>query len=166
MSDKSTALAYIGLGGNLGHPEARLTQALEELASLPASELVARSSLYRSHPVGPADQPTYINAVAALLTRLSAEALLDAMQAMETRFGRVRKGERWGPRTLDLDLLLYGDARISHPRLQVPHPQMTKRAFVLYPLAEIAPEDLSIPGCGRLRELLQQVSEADIECLA
>jgi 2-amino-4-hydroxy-6-hydroxymethyldihydropteridine diphosphokinase len=165
MSDSPPAHVYIGLGGNLGQPRLQLMQALDALAQLPSSQLTARSSLYRSRPLGPLGQPAYINAVAALRTRLSPEALLDAMQAIETRFGRVRNGERWGPRTLDLDLLLYDEVRLATPRLQVPHPQMTKRAFVLCPLAEIAPADLAIPGYGRLGDLLPLVSEADVERL-
>ncbi len=165
MSNSRPVLAYVGLGSNLESPFSQVTRALDELASLPDSKLVARSSLYCSRPVGPADQPDYINAVAALVSGLSAEGLLDALQALENQHGRIRTGERWGARTLDLDLLLYGDAVISSPRLQVPHPQMARRAFVLYPLAEIAPEAMQIPGYGELRELLARVSEADIERL-
>lgn len=165
MSNPRPVLAYVGLGSNLKSPLSQVTRALDALASLSDSELVAHSSLYRTPPLGPADQPDYINAVAALATGLSAEGLLDALQALENRHGRIRNGERWGPRTLDLDLLLYGDAVFSTPRLQVPHPQMVQRAFVLYPLAEIAPEDLQIPGYGGLHELLSRVSEADVERL-
>ncbi|MGE6608407.1 2-amino-4-hydroxy-6-hydroxymethyldihydropteridine diphosphokinase [Halomonas sp. NPDC076908] len=134
----STQLTYIGLGSNLASPLEQVRQALVELAMLPLSRLVATSSLYVSRPVGPQDQPDFINAVAALETRLSPLALLDQLQALEQQHRRQRQ-RHWGPRTLDLDLLLYGNSQISTPRLNVPHPQMTARAFVLAPLAEIAP---------------------------
>lgn len=133
-----TQLVYIGLGSNLAAPIDQIRQALNELAMLPLSRLVASSSLYASRPVGPQDQPDFINAVAALKTRLSPLALLDQLQALEQQHRRFRQ-RRWGPRTLDLDLLLYGNDHIDMPRLTVPHPQMTARAFVLTPLAEIAP---------------------------
>lgn len=166
MNEARSVLAYVGLGSNLEQPLMQVNAALQELSELPASELIARSSLYRSQPVGPADQPDYINAVAALVTQLTAEGLLDALQAMEKRHGRLRDAERWGPRTLDLDLLLYGETVINSPRLQVPHPRMGERAFVLQPLAEIALEDLYIPGSGRLHKLLAQVAEVHVERLA
>jgi 2-amino-4-hydroxy-6-hydroxymethyldihydropteridine diphosphokinase len=166
MSDPQQVPAYVGLGGNLGQPISQVSQALLELSSLPDSELIVRSSLYQTRPVGPADQPDYINAVAVLATGLPAEALLDALQALEARHGRIRHdAERWGARTLDLDLLLYGDAVIASPRLQVPHPRMCQRAFVLYPLAEVAPKDLYIPGCGPLTALLERVPENGVERL-
>jgi 2-amino-4-hydroxy-6-hydroxymethyldihydropteridine diphosphokinase len=165
MSNPQWVLAYVALGSNLKQPLIQVSQALTELAALPGCELTARSSLYRTRPVGPSEQPDYINAVVALTSRLPSHDLLDALQSLEQRHGRVREGERWGPRTLDLDLLLYGDAMISTTRLHVPHPRMAARAFVLYPLAEIAPEDLDIPGCGRLQELLRLVSEDDVERL-
>ncbi|MBI5041406.1 MAG: 2-amino-4-hydroxy-6-hydroxymethyldihydropteridine diphosphokinase, partial [Gammaproteobacteria bacterium] len=157
------------LGSNLDDPRRHVSTALRELATVTSTRVSTVSSLYRSAPmVGlgvPADQPAYINAVARLETRLSAEALLDALQAIEARHGRVRSGERWGPRTLDLDLLLYGDARIDTPRLRVPHPGIAERNFVLYPLAEIAPE-LEIPGLGTVRERLTQCPSAELERLA
>ena len=133
-----TQLAYIGLGSNLASPIDQISQALNELATLPLSQLVASSSLYASRPVGPQDQPDFINAVVALETRLSPLALLDQLQALEQHHRRQRQ-RHWGPRTLDLDLLLYADDYIDTSRLRVPHPQMTARAFVLAPLAEIAP---------------------------
>ncbi len=147
-----TVVAYIGLGSNLADPPQQLRQALAALNQLPTSRLLCHSSLYRSAPMGPADQPDYVNAVAALETALAPLQLLDELQAIEARQGRVR-AERWGPRTLDLDLLLYSDTLIDHPRLQVPHPGIPAREFVLYPLAEIAPE-LQLPGLGALTELL------------
>ncbi|WP_297529355.1 2-amino-4-hydroxy-6-hydroxymethyldihydropteridine diphosphokinase [Thiohalobacter sp.] len=136
--------ACIGLGSNLGEPERQLRQAVAALASLPESRLLAVSSLYRNPPMGPADQPDYLNAVALLETGLEPEPLLDALQAIERAQGRLRDGTRWGPRTLDLDLLLYGARCIDSPRLQVPHPGLAVRAFVLAPLVEIAPE-LALP---------------------
>jgi 2-amino-4-hydroxy-6-hydroxymethyldihydropteridine diphosphokinase len=165
MSKPGRVTAYIGLGSNLEQPRQQVTDALKALAGLPCCRLTAHSSLYRSRPVGPADQPDYINAVACLDTGLDAESLLDGLQALESRHGRLRDGERWGPRTLDLDLLLYADHRLDTPRLQVPHPRMAERAFVLIPLAEIAPHRLSIPGLGPLNTLLSQVSEDDVERL-
>ncbi len=165
MSDADQVTAYVGLGSNLEQPRQQVTEALKELAELPRSRLAAHSSLYLSHPVGPADQPDYINAVAALVTALAPESLLQALQALEQRHGRVRTAERWGPRTLDLDLLLYADSRIQTPRLEVPHPRMAERAFVLVPLAEIAPDNLMIPGLGRLDSLLGRFSERDVERL-
>ncbi|MGP9764495.1 2-amino-4-hydroxy-6-hydroxymethyldihydropteridine diphosphokinase [Halomonas sp. AOP13-D3-9] len=131
-------LAYIGLGSNLESPIEQIREALNELARLPLSRLVAASSLYASRPVGPQDQPDFINAVAALETQLSPLALLDQLQALEQQHRR-RRHRHWGPRTLDLDLLLYANDTIDTPRLRLPHPQMTARAFVLLPLAEIAP---------------------------
>ena len=165
MSEPNQVTAYVGLGSNLEQPRQQLTEALGELAELPGSRLGAHSSLYLSPPVGPADQPDYVNAVAAIVTSLSAESLLDALQTIENRHGRERTGERWGPRTLDLDLLLYGDNQIRIPRLQVPHPRMGERAFVLVPLAEIASGELQIPGLGRLSDLLSKLSEDAVERL-
>jgi 2-amino-4-hydroxy-6-hydroxymethyldihydropteridine diphosphokinase len=116
---------------------------------------MACSSLYRSAPMGPANQPDYVNAVMAVETALAPLALLDALQALETAFGRVRHGERWGPRTLDLDILLYGSEILATDRLTVPHPGLAEREFVLYPLQEIAP-DLNIPGLGPLADLVRR----------
>jgi 2-amino-4-hydroxy-6-hydroxymethyldihydropteridine diphosphokinase len=149
----AVARAFIGLGSNLADPVAQVEQALEALARLPDSTFVASSGLYRSEPMGPRDQPDYINAVAALDTRLEAHALLQALQAIERRQGRVRCGARWGPRTLDLDLLLYGKQRCDDEQLTVPHPGIQERPFVLYPLYEIAP-DIDVPGLASLAELL------------
>ncbi len=146
--------AYIGIGSNLNDPAAQVRQALQALAELPASQLIACSPLYRTAPVGgPPDQPDYLNAVAALDTALNPDELLTALQAIETQQGRVRT-VRWGPRTLDLDMLLYGSMRCHHPRLTLPHPRLQERTFVLYPLYDIAP-DLTIPGLGSLTKLLR-----------
>ncbi len=146
--------AYIGLGSNLAEPRRQLQGAIQALALIPSSDLVAVSSLYLSEPLGPPDQPSYVNAVAALDTSLSPLSLLDALQAIEMAHGRERKAERWGPRTLDLDLLLFGDHLISEPRLTVPHYHLQARAFVLYPLAEIAPADLQLADGRALADLL------------
>ena len=150
------ARVYIGLGANLNQPVQQLQQAIKALQQLPDSELIAVSSLYGSKPMGPQDQPDYVNAVAALDTALEAEALLDALQQIEQLHGRQRKAERWGPRTLDLDILLYGDDIINSERLTVPHYGLKQREFVLYPLAEIAP-NLRLPDGSVLSSLLQQV---------
>ncbi|MFI8742578.1 2-amino-4-hydroxy-6-hydroxymethyldihydropteridine diphosphokinase [Stutzerimonas zhaodongensis] len=145
---------YIGLGSNLAEPRRQLRGALDALTSIPDSQLAVVSSLYLSDPLGPADQPRYNNAVAALDTSLSPLALLGALQAIELAQGRERKAERWGPRTLDLDILLFGNRLISEPRLTVPHYHMHARAFVLYPLAEIAPAELKLADGRTLNELL------------
>lgn len=133
----TTRQAAIALGSNLGDCRTTLEAALLDLDRSPDVQVLRRSSWYRSAPVGP-PQPDYINGCALLAVRLAPEALLDRLQAVEYRHGRVR-AERWGPRSLDLDLLLYGDLRLEGERLQIPHPRMAERAFVLVPLAEIAP---------------------------
>ncbi|MDX3775110.1 2-amino-4-hydroxy-6-hydroxymethyldihydropteridine diphosphokinase [Chromatiaceae bacterium AAb-1] len=149
------AVCYIGLGANLHQPVAQLQAALSHLQQLPHSKLTAVSSFYSSRPMGPQDQPDYVNAVAQISTALSPEALLDQLQRIELEQGRQRKDERWGPRTLDLDILLFGDRQINTARLTIPHYGMKQREFVLYPLAEIAPQ-LVLP-CGTvLTALLQQ----------
>jgi 2-amino-4-hydroxy-6-hydroxymethyldihydropteridine diphosphokinase len=131
--------------------------ALSELAQLPSTELLHYSRLYRSAPLGPVDQPDYVNAVAVLDTRLDPHELLAALQALEHVHGRMRAGMRWGPRTLDLDLLVFGDLRLSSESLTVPHPGIAERDFVLRPLAEIAPA-LEIPGLGPVQALLKECS--------
>ncbi len=156
-------VVHIGLGSNLAGPAQQLQQALGELAALPESHLRRHSRLYRSDPLGPAEQPDYVNAVAALETTLAPLALLDALQAIEADHQRVR-GERWGPRTLDLDLLLYAEQRLDLPRLQVPHPGLPLRNFVLYPLFEIDPQ-LTIPGHGPLATLLKQCPRGTLQAL-
>lgn len=144
--------AYIGLGSNLDNPLNHIQQALVELAQLPQTRLLGQSRLYRSKALGPV-QPDYINAVALLDTQLAPLALLDQLQALEQAHRRVRL-EHWGPRTLDLDILLYGDQQIASERLTVPHPFMTQRSFVLYPLADISP-GLQLPDGRPLAELLR-----------
>ena len=144
---------FIGLGSNLAEPRQQLQAALAAIAELPSSQLAAVSSFYVSDPLGPPDQPRYVNAVAALDTQLAPLDLLDALQRIEQEQGRVRKAERWGPRTLDLDILLFGSRQLAEERLTVPHYHMHARAFVLYPLAEIAPE-LQLPDGRALQTLL------------
>jgi 2-amino-4-hydroxy-6-hydroxymethyldihydropteridine diphosphokinase len=148
---------YIGLGSNLDDPSAQVLGALEALADIAHSRVIMTSALYRSPPMGPADQPDYINAVAGMLTQLTPADLLLALQAIEQRQGRRRDGERWGPRTLDLDLLSYGNERSNDRALTLPHPGIAERAFVLVPLHEIAPA-LEIPGLGSVERLRREVS--------
>ena len=153
--------AFIGLGANLGDPETQVRRAFAALAELPRTRLLAASSLYRSAPVGVVAQLDFVNAVAEVETALTARALLEALLAEERRFGRTREFPN-APRTLDLDLLLYGDRVIAEPGLVVPHPRMHERAFVLAPLAEIAP-DIAIPGKGRAAALLAACADQKIE---
>jgi 2-amino-4-hydroxy-6-hydroxymethyldihydropteridine diphosphokinase len=152
-----TVRAYVALGANLGEPLRAVNRGFESLADLPGCRLVARSSLYRSAPVGVGPQPDFINAVAALDTRLGPRALLDALLAVEAHHGRTRHVPL-AARTLDLDLLLHGETVVDEPQLQLPHPRMHLRAFVLLPLAEIAPE-LVIPGLGPVAGLLPAVAD-------
>jgi 2-amino-4-hydroxy-6-hydroxymethyldihydropteridine diphosphokinase len=144
--------AFIGLGANLGEPEAQVRRAIAALGTLPRTRLLAASSLYRSAPLGVGEQSDFINAVAQIETALPARALLEELLTTEARFGRERP-HPGAPRTLDLDLLLYGNQVIEEPGLTVPHPRMHERAFVLVPLAEIAP-DISIPRTGSVKTLL------------
>ncbi|HBH35101.1 MAG TPA: 2-amino-4-hydroxy-6-hydroxymethyldihydropteridine diphosphokinase [Gammaproteobacteria bacterium] len=143
------ATAYIGLGSNLDHPRQQLKDALAELDALENTALLTASSLYRSPPMGPPDQPDYINAVAQIETMLQPRQLLEALQGIEQAHHRIRT-RHWGERTLDLDLLLYADLEMLTPQLQIPHPGITERTFVLLPLLEIAPE-IVIPGKGQAK---------------
>ena len=152
--------AFVGLGANIGEPETQVLRAIEALAKVPGTRVVAASSLYRSAPVGVGAQPDFVNAVARIETSLSARALLAELLAAEARSGRTRAFPG-APRTLDLDLLLYGDLVIAEPGLVVPHPRMHERAFVLAPLAEIAPE-VAIPGKGRALTLLARLGNQKI----
>ncbi len=152
---------YVGIGSNLANPLRQAQRAIEALRAIPATRVLAVSPWYGSHPVGgPAGQPDYINGAACLQTRLAPEALLDALQAIEQQQGRERH-TRWGARTLDLDLLLYGNQVINSERLVVPHPRLAGRAFVLAPLADIAPRLLLPNGCG-VASLLSQVGMAGL----
>ena len=155
--------AYIGLGSNLDDPRGHVERALDELDGLPLTQLAAASSCYASRPVGPQDQPDFINAVARLETRLSPLALLDQLQALEQRHARVRQ-RHWGPRTLDLDLLAYDDRQLHHPRLRLPHPELARRAFVVIPLHELAPA-LELPGLGPVAGLAARQASDDLRAL-
>jgi 2-amino-4-hydroxy-6-hydroxymethyldihydropteridine diphosphokinase len=146
------AIAFIGLGSNLADPLVQVRRALMELESLPGTRVTARSSLYRTSPVGYLEQPDFINAAASVQTTLKPEALLAALLAIENRHGR-RRTMRNAPRTLDLDLLLYGEEVLDQDGLTLPHPRLHERAFVLAPLAEIAPGAM-VPGRGRVQDLL------------
>lgn len=160
MSNPILHRAYVALGSNLAQPEAQVNQAFDALARLPDSHLVARSSLYRSAPVGYADQPDFINAVARIETRLAPHDLLQSLLGIELECGRVREF-RNAPRTLDLDLLLYEDLQFHEPGLTLPHPRMHERAFVLLPLLEIDPE-CAIPGRGQAHDWLAQCDDQSI----
>ena len=156
--------AFVALGSNLDDPETRVRRGIAALAELPQSKLAAASSLYRSAPVGAPGQPDYINAVAQIFTELAPQALLAALLAIESRFGRERSF-RNAPRTLDLDLLLYDLQRVDEPGLTVPHPRMHLRAFVLAPLLEIAP-DCVIPGSGSAADRLAHCGDQNVRRLA
>ena len=150
------ATAYVGVGSNLADPRAQVERALQRLAGLPHSRLLRCSRLYRSVPWGVLEQPDFVNAAAAVETGLSPQALIQALLAIERDAGRDRGGDRWGPRILDLDLLLYGALTLAEPGLQLPHPHLHERAFVLLPLAEIAPH-LDVPGRGPISALLANI---------
>ncbi len=158
--DLTTERTYIGLGSNLDDPLSQVQTAVSELAALPDCTLIVQSPWYRSVAIGPGDQPDYINGVVCLDTTLSAETLLDALQAIESDHNRIRD-QRWGPRTLDLDILLYGDQVIDTPRLQIPHCWLTRRNFVILPLADIAPE-LTLPDGTSLASRVLNISREDI----
>jgi 2-amino-4-hydroxy-6-hydroxymethyldihydropteridine diphosphokinase len=157
--------AYVGLGSNLDDPEAQLRSGLAALARVPRTRLVASSALYRNPPMGPEDQPDFVNACAGLLTMLSAHELLGALQAIEDAHGRNRSGPRWGPRTLDLDLLLYGELQLQSDTLTLPHPGLATRAFVLWPLCELAP-GLRLPGGTAVARLATDAGAAGLFRLA
>ncbi|MBE8908373.1 2-amino-4-hydroxy-6-hydroxymethyldihydropteridine diphosphokinase [Enterobacter asburiae] len=146
-------LAYIAIGSNLASPLEQVNAAVQALGEIPQSRIVAVSSFYRTPPLGPQDQPDYLNAAVVLETALSAETLLDNTQRIELQQGRVRKEERWGPRTLDLDIMLFGHENINTERLTVPHYDMKNRGFMLWPLFEVAP-DLLFPDGISLKSIL------------
>ncbi|AHJ75207.1 2-amino-4-hydroxy-6-hydroxymethyldihydropteridine diphosphokinase [Kosakonia sacchari] len=150
-------LAYIALGSNLASPLDQVNAAITALGEIPQSRIVAVSSLYRTPPLGPPDQPDYLNAAVALETDLTPETLLDHTQRIELQQGRVRKAERWGPRTLDLDIMLFGDLTLNTERLTVPHYDMKNRGFMLWPLFEIAPA-LHFPDGTSLQEILANLN--------
>ncbi len=149
---------YLALGSNLADPLHQVQCALDALVAIPDCQLVATSSLYRTLPYGPPDQPDFLNAAVALDTGLDAEALLNHTQRIELEQGRVRKAHRWGPRTLDLDIMLFGEQTLNTPRLTVPHYDMHRRAFMLLPLLEIAPA-LCLPDGRALADML-----ANLDC--
>lgn len=155
-----THTACVALGANIGEPLRQIEAGFSALAALPGTRLLARSSLYRSAPVGYADQPDFINAVAMIETALAPHALLDALLEIERAHGRVREFPN-APRTLDLDIVLYGDVVLQEPGLTIPHARMLERAFVMTPLAEIAP-DVVVPGRGRVRDLALQVDGGSV----
>ncbi len=144
--------AYLGVGSNLNDPRAQVLNAIEQLRTLPDTRVVAISKLYGSKPFGPVKQADFVNAVVGLLTRLDPLALLQGAKAIERALGRPEKYERWGPRIIDLDVLVYGREKRSDTTLTIPHPGIVERNWVLYPLADIAPS-LDIPGVGRVAEL-------------
>jgi 2-amino-4-hydroxy-6-hydroxymethyldihydropteridine diphosphokinase len=160
-----TTEAYIALGSNLDHPARQVEVAFDLLDEIAASSLVRRSSLYRSSPLGGIEQPDFVNAVAALETTLTPGALLGELQAIERLRGREEEHAHWGPRVLDLDLLVYGDQVIDEPNITVPHPGIAARNFVLLPLCEIAP-NLEVPGLGCVKNLAVNEREPRITRIA
>jgi len=156
--------AYIGMGSNLSDPRAQVLEARARLTGLPLTRVVLTSPLYRSRPLGPVAQPDFVNAVAGVLTQLEPAALLAALKALEVALGRPPRHERWGPRIIDLDLLAHGRERRSDAALTLPHPGIVARNFVLYPLADIAP-DLDLPGLGRVAELKGRVTPEGLSLL-
>jgi 2-amino-4-hydroxy-6-hydroxymethyldihydropteridine diphosphokinase len=151
--------AYVGLGANLGDRAATMRAALEQLSAEPGIEVVAVSSFRETEPVGITDQPRFLNAAAAVETEVAPRELLDRLLGIERRLGRTREGPRFGPRTIDLDLLVYGDRRIDEPGLEVPHPRLHERLFALEPLAELDPQ-LVVPGHGPLAEIVAGLQSA------
>jgi 2-amino-4-hydroxy-6-hydroxymethyldihydropteridine diphosphokinase len=164
MAEGKPVTAFVALGSNLADPAGQIRSALSELARLPNTSLVRSSSLYRNPPAGGLDQPEYINAVAKVETRLGPRELLDRLLGIERAHGRVREYPN-APRTLDLDIALYGERVISEPGLVIPHPRMLQRAFVLVPLAEIAP-DAQVPGQGRAAELAAKLDASGLKLVA
>ncbi len=164
MSVAAWRPAYVALGSNLAGPRQQVERAFEALAALPDTRLVSRSGLWRSAPMGPQDQPPFVNAAAGLLTTLAARELLAALKAIEARMGRTEPAVRWGPRVIDLDLVAFADERVATPGLTLPHPGLHQRNFVLYPLAEIAAE-LRVPGLDCIGRLRERASTAGIERL-
>lgn len=161
----SGVLAYIGLGSNLDDPVMQLRKALDELARMPGSSLLRHSSFYQTPPWGTVEQPDFVNAVARIRTVLRPGELLDELLGIERRGGRVRGGEQWGPRLIDLDLLIHGDSRIDSDGLCVPHPRMLERAFVLVPLAELD-ASLRLPEHGRIADHLSRLDTSHCRRIA
>lgn len=157
--------AYVAVGANLDDPLARVMESFARLAAIRSTRLIARSRLYRTAPLGPQDQPDFVNAAVGLLTHLSAAELLVELKALEHALGRATPVVRWGPRRIDFDLLVFGAEQIETETLTVPHPGVPVRNFVLYPLLDIAPE-LVVPGHGRVHELASRVSADGLSALA
>jgi 2-amino-4-hydroxy-6-hydroxymethyldihydropteridine diphosphokinase len=155
--------AYVGIGSNLGSPRERVLEAIERMSVLPATRMLLRSHLYLSRPMGPKDQPDFVNAAVGVLTQLGPRELLQGLLGIELHMGRDRR-ERWGPRVIDLDLLWMVDAAVDEPGLTVPHPGVSMRNFVLYPLADIAPT-LNIPKIGPVLDLKQHAGGDGISIL-
>ncbi len=164
MRSASWVPAYVALGSNLDDPGQQVANAFAALAQVPATRLVLRSRCYRSQPLGPQDQPDYINAAAGLLTQLSARDLFIELQAIEAALGRTRSALRWGPRRIDLDLLLYGELSVAEADLSIPHPGLTQRSFVLYPLSDIAPT-LVVAGQASIQVLAARIGAAGLVAL-
>ncbi|HXA34908.1 MAG TPA: 2-amino-4-hydroxy-6-hydroxymethyldihydropteridine diphosphokinase [Steroidobacteraceae bacterium] len=156
--------AYVAIGSNLNQPQARVLEAYERLTTLPATRLVSRSRLYKTRPMGPQDQPYFVNAAAGVLTQLTARQLLEGLLGIETAMGRNRSEQRWGPRVIDLDLVWMPGETLDEPGLTLPHPGVSRRNFVLYPLADIAPT-LAIPGHGKVLDLLHSAGDEGISVL-
>ena len=165
MSYATWTPAYVAIGANIDDPAPRVVESFEFLASIDRTHVVARSRLYRTAPLGPQDQPDFVNAAAGLLTQLSAIELLVELKQLEQALGRGSPIVRWGPRRIDFDLIVYGAERIDTERLKVPHPGVSMRNFVLYPLRDVAPT-LLVPGHGRIEELAQRVSTDGLSALA
>lgn len=157
-------VAFIGLGSNMDNPGRHIRSAIASLDSVPLTALIKVSSLYKSKPLGPPEQDDYINAVAKLETTLDVMALLESLQKLEQQHGRIRTGDRWGPRPLDLDILMYGSETICNARLLIPHAEMLKRSFVLVPLYELEP-GLRIPGNGWLKDHIDNIAPDGLEKL-
>ncbi len=155
---------YLGLGSNLAEPIKQLDEALKALEQIPQTKLGKCSSYYKSQPMGPSDQPDFVNAVALLETEQAPLTLLKYTQHIELAQGRVRKAQQWGPRTLDIDILLYGNQQLDYPELVVPHYGMGSREFVLYPLLEISP-DLTLPSGERLSALVKRCPLNDLQVI-
>ena len=156
--------AYVGVGSNLSEPHLQVKRAVDCLRSIPATHVGIVSRWYASAPLGPRDQPDYVNGVAGLVTQLTPEALLTRLQGIEREFGRPAEHEHWGPRVIDLDLLVFGTERRATPALTLPHPGIVQRNFVLYPLADIAP-DLDVPGLGRVAVLKSRLAATGLRAL-
>jgi 2-amino-4-hydroxy-6-hydroxymethyldihydropteridine diphosphokinase len=164
MSQPTWTPAYIGIGSNLDDPRAQVLSGIDALANMPHTRLVARSKLYRSAPMGPQDQPHYVNAVAGLITQLDAPALLAQLKFLEKSQGREQPVVRWGPRVVDFDLLVFGSVVMKDETLTLPHPGISERSFVLLPMMDVAP-DLNIPSVGRVSALAARVDTSNLQVL-